>query len=140
MSNIQKHPSISVLRKRCSKFTGEHRCRSVILIKLLCSYVLWVLPLWKDTFWILPLVLLKERARNLRNWWWKFPVMNQNKCTVLKKLFLLWIRHEKKMVSGQLPREENSLRLGLGFVSRLGLVLGLGAARQLPLGQNCPLA
>ena len=37
------------------------------------------------------------------------------------------VREQLDMVSGQLPP-----RLGLGFLSRSGLVLGLGATRQLP--------
>ena len=35
---IQKQPSRGVL-KICSKFTGEHPCRSVILIKLLSNFI-----------------------------------------------------------------------------------------------------
>ena len=39
---LQKQPLRGVLRKgvlkTCSKFTGEHPCRSVISIKLLCNF------------------------------------------------------------------------------------------------------
>ena len=37
-SSNQKQPSRGVLKK-CSKFTGEHPCRSVISIKLLCNFI-----------------------------------------------------------------------------------------------------
>ena len=40
---LQKQPTRGVLKKRCSeiysKFTGEHSCRSVISIKLLCNFI-----------------------------------------------------------------------------------------------------
>ena len=40
---MQKQPSRGVLRKGvlkiCCKVTGEHSCRSVILIKLLCNFI-----------------------------------------------------------------------------------------------------
>ena len=40
---LQKQNSISVLRKgvlkTCSKFTGEHPCRNVTLIKLLSNFI-----------------------------------------------------------------------------------------------------
>ena len=40
-SDFRKQPSRGVLRKKflkiCRKFTGEHLCRSVISIKLLCN-------------------------------------------------------------------------------------------------------
>ena len=40
---LQKQPSRGVLRKRylkiCSKFKGEHPCRNVISIKLLCNFI-----------------------------------------------------------------------------------------------------
>ena len=43
VSNVQKQPSSGVLSKSvlkiCSKFTGEHLCRSVISIKWLCSFI-----------------------------------------------------------------------------------------------------
>ena len=42
-ASIQKKPSIGGFRKSvlntCNKFTGEHACRSVILIKLLCNFI-----------------------------------------------------------------------------------------------------
>ena len=42
------------------------------------------------------------------------------------------------MVSGQLPLRKIAPRLGVGFGSKLGLVLGLGATRQLPRGKLPP--
>ena len=43
LSEKQKQPSRGVLSKRCSetcsKFTGEHPCRSVISIKLFCNFI-----------------------------------------------------------------------------------------------------
>ena len=39
------HPKVFLgkgVLKMCSKFTGEHQCRSVILIKLLCSIFAWI--------------------------------------------------------------------------------------------------
>ena len=42
------------------------------------------------------------------------------------------------MVSGQLPPRKIVPRLGLGFGSRLRLVLGLGATRQLPTKKIAP--
>ena len=42
---MQKQPPRDVLSKRCfeniHKFTGEHPCRSVISIKLLCNFYDW---------------------------------------------------------------------------------------------------
>ena len=43
------------------------------------------------------------------------------------------------MVSGQLPLRKIAPRLGVGFGSKLGLVLGLGATRQLPRGKLPPV-
>ena len=43
MLNLQKQPSKGVLKKgvlkKCSKFTVEHSCRSVISIKLLFNFI-----------------------------------------------------------------------------------------------------
>ena len=46
--------------------------------------------------------------------------------------FIVLVTKELIKVSGQLPPEENCPRLGLGFVSKSGLVSELGATRQLP--------
>ena len=42
------------------------------------------------------------------------------------------------MVSGQLPPRKIAHRLGLGFGSRSGLVLGLGDNQTIDPKENCP--
>ena len=53
-------------------------------------------------------------------------------------LFNLWRIDDWKSVSGQLPSKENPPGLGLGFGPKSGLVLGLGATRQLPPKEIVP--
>ena len=36
---LRKQPSIGILRKICIEFTGEHPCRSVTSVKLLCNFI-----------------------------------------------------------------------------------------------------
>ena len=53
---------------------------------------------------------------------------------------LLQFCHIFKLVSGQLPPHEKiAPQLGLGFGSRLGLVLGLGGNQTSAPEENCPL-
>ena len=74
-SILQKQPPKGVLKKvvlkMCSKFTGEHPCRSVITLRQRCSPVnllhIFRTPFTKNTSGWLPLYLKGELHSNSRN-------------------------------------------------------------------------
>ena len=58
-------------------------------------------------------------------------------CNLMTYVFKGYVKIVK-MVSGQLPPEENCPRLGLGFGSRSRLVLGLGGNQAIAPEEDCP--
>ena len=75
------HPDVflaKVVLKICSKFTGEHPCRSVISIKLLCNFIeialrhgcssvnlmhIFRIPFLKVHLWVAASVCLEEQCK-----------------------------------------------------------------------------